>query len=361
MQGYLEYAVEAVSDDVIDWRLQIVRIDGKECGVTRKPQWFRERQLTEDDEIVDALLDAKTGQVKWMTHRPTRGWYLHIRSPNMPRDMAIPLQSVRGTRAGSTPLSLCIGTRLDTSTLHKLNEHIAESNPTSEKLPDTSAHKDDQFTIISLDTHNGFPTHSSPAKREASTTHARASSMNLEKSHARRRSAGFRISESTSRHPSKSFETAMVGEVEEQEEDENGRHSEASSTKEGNVSNQNITSEPQSCHFTLNDVVQERNPQAKVNWAKWAWGNIPEPIRAPMTLDISKTFSIVWLDAPQQQHKGGIEVLRFEDDTKWWNWKGKRRGKIVVQQEAVKALRLDLGFWITVSTMSCMEGLVERG
>lgn len=338
MGKVLEYSVETVSDDVLDWRLQVAPVNGK-------AQWYRERALSEQDEIVDRLIEARTGKVVWTAHRPARGWYLHLRSPLLPRDMAISLQPARDAReqAGTTPLSVCIATRLDSAALCHVDDYITPSQ-SAPALADQVA-GDDRFTAVSLTTHEYPPsTSSNRTKHDSTSTHARVSSRNLDKSHARRRSAGLTTSSPTPRAVSKSSQTEVV-----HEEGEGGAVGEEAS----------VVDTPQVCHFRLTDGTLKGSPHAKVSWARWAWSQVPEPVRTPLILDASKTFSLLWLNAPHKQHPSAgpqrvVEVLRFEDDTTWWSWKGKKRGRIAVQLEAVRALRLDLGFWVAVSVM-CVQ------
>lgn len=137
----------------------------------------------------------------------------------------------------------------------------------------------------------------------------------------------------------------------------------------------------------------------RLGWARWAWSLMPEPIRPPLAIDTSKTFSLRWLDPPRvihdQRDNGrvngssgsnndvanersnngggggediaaiegtsgpGIEVLRFEDRSGWWFWKAKEKGRITLQVQAVRCLGIDVGFWIALA-LAYLEQLEER-
>lgn len=84
------YLVHTATESVSDLRLQVTEDPqgshqartsvsysqhGPKHGVSAPPRplWFRERQLTADDEIMDIVVDALTGKASWTIHRPTRG------------------------------------------------------------------------------------------------------------------------------------------------------------------------------------------------------------------------------------------------------------------------------------------------
>lgn len=113
------YLVQTETDSFQDLRLQV--IETAQLSRSARPVLFRERSLTAQDEIVDQLVDATTGKTAWTIHRPTRGWYLHVKSPNLPSGFAIPLRPARPefvtSTTGvqdptSTPLTFSLGTRL---------------------------------------------------------------------------------------------------------------------------------------------------------------------------------------------------------------------------------------------------------
>lgn len=341
----LEYYIETVSDDLIDCRLQIVHPGAS------KAVWYRERSLSEDDEIVDKLVDARTGRIAWTSHRPVRGWYLHLQLPFLPREKGIPLRPVKSNRVGCTPLSLSLGTRLDTSSLHQIDSLISQpwtGNQIAEE--EVLPKEDNRFTTVSLDRHEES---SSEPTREM-PSHARSSSATISRGHARRRSGRISATKPSSRHVSRSSQVGPLGESQEGSGDGKSRGTtEIETYQAGPRVVQNISPQPEVCHFLLTDDVQARSTQSQVSWSRWAWNSMPASMRSPLSLDSSKTFSVLWLGAPiPANYDSTIEVIRYEDDAAWWNWKGKRRGRILVQEEAVKALRLDLAFWMAVSFIS---------
>lgn len=344
----LQYDIETVSDDLLDCRLQIIPLGGT------KAKWYQERSLSEQDEIVDKLIDAKTGRIAWSSHRPVRGWYLHLQLPFLPREKAIPLQPVKSNRIGCTPLSLSIGTRLDTSSLHQIDSLISQQWTGNDVAPKQAPPEDDRFTTVSLN-HHEEPSSEPPIEMRSS--HARSSSTTIGKGHARRRSGRVSATIPNSRHVSRSSQVEPVQESREGSEDGKIQGTVDIDTSHPSPPDvPNISPQPEMCHFLLTDEVQARGPQSKVSWSRWTWSSMPASIRSPLSLDSSKTFSVLWLHAPVPAHNnnndnnnGAVEVIRYEDDAAWWNWKGKKRGSILVQEEAVKALRLDLAFWMAVS------------
>lgn len=330
----LEYAIEAVSEDLIDCRLQVVPINSS------KAKWYQERILSDQDEIVDNLIDARDGRILWTLHRPVRGWYLHIQLPSLPREMGVPLQPVRSSQAGcTTPLSICIGTRIDFDAYKKVDELIPQASTSAIKTAHHSipAQEDGHFTALPLDTQESL------SERTEIRSHARTSSrtLNQGQGHVRRRSGVPSTCLTPSiRHVSRSSQN---GSLREDVEEGIGK------------TEQNNTSQPRMCNFLLTDDAPIRHYLESESWKSWAWNRIPETIRIPLRLDTFKVFSILWTDAPPlhgSNHQSVIEIVRFEDDASWLNWKGRRKGKILVQEEAIKALGLDLGFWIAVSVQS---------
>jgi len=52
------------------------------CIRTGRVLWYQDRQLGED-EILEGVYDDRTA-LRWVIHRPKRGWYIRIRSPAFP-------------------------------------------------------------------------------------------------------------------------------------------------------------------------------------------------------------------------------------------------------------------------------------
>ncbi|KAK0545798.1 hypothetical protein OC844_007311, partial [Tilletia horrida] len=98
-------------------------------------------------------------------------------------------------------------------------------------------------------------------------------------------------------------------------------------------------------------------------WASWAWSKLPSSIRpGALPLDTSHDFSLHWTNPPahlQDPSAGGnsgggrsIEVLRFRDLEGWTifsSWSAQRRGRLEMQEDAVRALGLDRAFWFAVA------------
>lgn len=105
----------------------------------------------------------------------------------------------------------------------------------------------------------------------------------------------------------------------------------------------------------------------RLGWARWAWSLVPEPIRPPLAFDTAKSFSVRWIDVPNSDSssaaRGGedrsVEVMRYEDQDGWSLWNSKTHGRFVFQEEAVRALGIDVSFWITIG-LAYLEFLEER-
>ncbi|PWN90347.1 hypothetical protein FA10DRAFT_301611 [Acaromyces ingoldii] len=503
----MRFDVETATESISDLRLQVVEVGAgdsqqQEAKGPRRPRWFRERTLTPQDEIVDRLVDANTAHVTWTTHRPVRGWYLHLRSPLLPPGSAIPLRPSRTAAAdpSSTPLTFTIGTSIDLRALKHVRTFIeSDRMPSSSgalQPPQRTSHEprvSGAFTTVALDQPQEAVTSSTKAQERASspkhehtdTPAARSTAREIHvegssgrgSSHARRRSAGISISgsgpasgsASGSRHVSRSSQldgiappTIVVEEEEEGDEekkDKEGhggvRHpledadqpyhkppsphalgsrgsSQASKTRKNlspsgrspvrssrvpgsspspspspsstsstpspspSMSSPRSRKErPRACNFLLTDgsgasnaswLVESQMAPGRVaegghrlGWARWAWSLMPQPIRPPLAIDTSKTFSLRWLDPPPMHERmhgreggpgtgsgqgaeasgPGIEVLRFEDRSGWWFWKAKQKGRLTIQAHAVQCLGIDLGFWIALA-LAYLEQLEER-
>jgi hypothetical protein len=84
------YLVHTATESVSDLRLQVTNDPrglhhtrtsfsypghGQKQGasVQPRPLWFRQRELTANDEIMDIVVNAVTGQASWTIHRPVKG------------------------------------------------------------------------------------------------------------------------------------------------------------------------------------------------------------------------------------------------------------------------------------------------
>jgi len=71
-----EYNVS--SNDVLSEELRV----NVTCIRTGRVLWYQDRQLGEN-EILEGIYDTRAS-LQWVVHRPTRGWYIRIRSPAFP-------------------------------------------------------------------------------------------------------------------------------------------------------------------------------------------------------------------------------------------------------------------------------------
>ncbi|KAG8954559.1 hypothetical protein FRC00_005813 [Tulasnella sp. 408] len=74
------------SSDVIDDELQITVTDER----LERVEWKQVRVLAET-EIIEVLTHVPSGRVSWTTNKPTKGWYIRLRSPMLPPGASIPL------------------------------------------------------------------------------------------------------------------------------------------------------------------------------------------------------------------------------------------------------------------------------
>lgn len=212
------YLVTTETQSVADLRLQITQDPNGPSqsqssfnatpSAPLRPIFFRERTLTAQDEIVDRLIDATTAQAVWTIHRPTRGWYLHLRSPALPPTFTIPIRPARpefvtstmGVQdPTSTPLTFSLGTRIHQQPLARCREWIGhlvgDHTPSHTNTKHTQS---DDFTAVEL---NGTaeptqqPTTSDDSTSFTKGHNARTSSVSsaavqsAQQRHTRRRSA----------------------------------------------------------------------------------------------------------------------------------------------------------------------------
>lgn len=141
---------------------------------------------------------------------------------------------------------------------------------------------------------------------------------------------------------------------------------------------------PLQCYFLMVDGAASSRPTSSIispplapgrvaegahrlGWAKWIWSLVPAPVKPPLAFDTTKSFSVRWIEVPQspgspsseQSQQQSIEVMRYEDEGGYWLWDSKTRGRFVYQEEAVRALGIDRGFWMAVG-LAYLEFLEER-
>lgn len=412
-QGTFVYNIETASDEPDDLDILVVPAqfqvsashphDASSFPSASHARWVRRRTLSPRDEIVDQLCDKGAQRVTWAIHRPTRGWYMHLRSSAFPRGSRIEvqpvllghplLQSIDHGQAGlsGTPLLLALSTRIQTQHLARARMFVPVATdtslaPTSDSIVGSGAkeheHDHERYTSITLDHaeegQDAFPAH----------TTAREDDQPARK-HARRRSAGISSTASSTEHlhhVSHSISRAVHPPgpplpEESEPEDLTGYGDETDES----LFNSTQTQVPRRARMVIVESSgrpsrQEcshgssvASPMHSQSWAAWAKDALVGTVRAPLrqingsAAAAPKGFSIWWVDPPRgrtgsessgqqsgpaQPRPAAIEVLRFDDESPWWRWKDAHRGRIALQHAAVAALNIDAGMWISVSTAS---------
>ncbi|PWN39428.1 hypothetical protein IE81DRAFT_369104 [Ceraceosorus guamensis] len=490
-----EYVVSTATTSISDLRIQVClpvpESSAASASKVERPIWFKERTLSSEldstlgDEIVDNLIDANSGRVKWSTARPVRGWYLHLRSPSLPPKTAIPLRASRvlsradaaAIDVSATPLEVVIGSRIDRQALRRCSCHIpAHARPlhpsrTSHSRHDSAADFEDVPLSKLEASPRKFPTHISTSGLDASgARHSTSTSLDLGVSrissqfHVRKRSAGGASGSADSsvgtaseqsardlgsRNPSASKAPKDVDMVPEEAEDGDWGHRarqdgpKSAKTLLRPPSSNGLTNhdrpyepalpkvlsplqangnsllhvntpeldgegkdiQPTRCTFVLldgtgasaegwqsifgaadlksdsrrssADSLSPKRQSGSSSWARWAWNMIPAQVRPSLALDSCKSFTVRWIDVPQHTSSttaagemeartdrtgvrlaNAVEMLRFEDLTPAWLG-AKTRGRLRLQMDAVKAVGLEVDFWIQVA-LSYLEFLEER-
>ena len=378
-----QFSIETASESLTDLDLHIVPIHSTKEHLQKSAiasssksisaKWIRKRTLTENEEIVDQIIDVEKKRLCWTSHRPTRGWYQYLRSPMLPPNVRIPLQPPKGivkSVVGSTPLSLTINTRLQLSQLDQLHCRIDYQDVNqegSEKLSGLNA----DFTSVNLSGNDSTNTTNTTTQSSAIRTTGVENSSTSQKGHARRRSAGNSVSHTGKGRISNPSSTPVVPEEEMYEDvSQSSTMVEEQESEQPKGIESGRQDEVRSCTFILTDdmatvmqVPTREDVQTSPNtgWARWAWSMLPDIVRPALRLDGSKSFSIVWVDAPSTSTQANqhVEIVRFEDQSGLLSWKGRRVGKLLIQKHAVQALNLDLGLWITLA-LAYLEFLEER-
>lgn len=371
-----QFSIETASESLTDLDLHIVPIHSKNAIASSSKsipaKWIRKRTLTENEEIVDQIIDVEKKKLCWTSHRPTRGWYQYLRSPMLPPNVRLPLQPPKGnvkSVVGSTPLSLTISTRLQLSQLDRLHCRIHCPDMNQEEGENLSGSNAD-FTSVNLSGNDSANTINNTTQSSAIRTTGIENSSTSQKGHTRRRSAGNSVSHNGKGRISNPSSTPVVPEEEMYEDvSQSSTMVEEQETEQSKGTETGRQDEVRSCTFILTDdmatvmQVPTRDVQTSANtgWARWAWSMLPDIVRPALRLDGSKSFSIVWIDAPSTSTQASqhVEIVRFEDQSGLMSWKGKRIGKLLIQKHAVQALNLDLGLWITLA-LAYLEFLEER-
>ncbi|PWN53743.1 hypothetical protein IE53DRAFT_112483 [Violaceomyces palustris] len=474
--GILSYLIHTETSSVLDLRLQVsiapdLTTDSLQRGSTSaasldfrtgdkgakvkeplRPAYFKERTLEENDEIVDRLVDANSARVIWTIHRPSRGWYLHLKSPFLPQGSAVALRpaAVNDDDPTISPLTFSLRTSVNMSLLGRVQPNLGRSSLSGEQQGSGSEGGD--FTLeaarslsstVSSRVGSRAASGSNLAKEkrvegagEVDSTEAEGHSTGRSQVHAsteagaghtRRRSVAGSGNYSTGmRKVSSKLSSNITIEVPE-ERAEGGGLLTASHPNRGPsadrpyspvepknmsfgspnpaASSRDATSDTSvrskidgrgsntsnklsmQCDFVLCDGLRPCSSfdssssgqvgfSGKQSWARRIWGMVPLAIRPPLAFDTSKNFSLRWMNAPgmsssQNGHSSsgqgqgsvhsreGLEVLRFEDTSKWWLWDAKSSGKVVLQKSAIEALGLQKEFWIAI-TLAYLEFLEEK-
>ncbi len=115
---------------------------------------------------------------------------------------------------------------------------------------------------------------------------------------------------------------------------------------------------------------------SRLSWARYFWTLVPAPLRPELGFDQSKCFRVLWVDAPPETMPKGdsgsdpatagtsqptrhLEILRFEDTSGWWFFQPNTSGRIVLSEEAVRAVGVDRTFWFAVA-LAFLGHLDER-
>ncbi|PPQ62810.1 hypothetical protein CVT24_000504 [Panaeolus cyanescens] len=141
------------SDVISDMRINV------SDEATGKVIWFKERFLDEDEIIVN-IMHAPTNSICWTIHRPTRGWYIRIRSPFFPPGVFIPLIPVPSNAPYHVDAAMSFNTRTN-------NPHIqapVSSPVVNDKEVQFSINDEEDVTSSSMNLHSYPPTPSATTK-----------------------------------------------------------------------------------------------------------------------------------------------------------------------------------------------------
>lgn len=357
------YLVSTETDSIADLRLQITEdLSGASSSSRRPPRplFFRQRTLSTQEEILDGLIDANTGHAAWTIHRPTRGWYLHIRSPALPPNSTIPIRPARPEFVTSTmgvldptatPLTFSLGTRVKWDCVARCKEWIGEvdrgESGTFEDVQLTEGQQGGNTSMDSITTSSSSSSSFTKGHNARTSSISSAAIQSVDQRHARRRSAGP-SPDLRRMNLSGTFPKVAEGEQEQEEGPESstdtkhlhpsdnttahrppdhGRASPGDEPYRSGNGNTNHTHHPAThsnratqCYFLLLDGAARNPPRngtspsnttapgripasasalsssSRLGWAKWVWSLVPEPVRPPLAFDTSKSFSIRWID-----------------------------------------------------------------
>ncbi|SPO19729.1 uncharacterized protein UTRI_00122_B [Ustilago trichophora] len=388
--GTVSYTVHTETNGISDLRLQVSQ-EASSSKQPLRPVYLRERVLTEQNEIVDNIIDVNTGRICWTIHRPTRGWYLYLRSPVLPSGTAISIRSAKRDENDPTasPLTFSVNTKVRMQPLARVKPQIhLDSHVFTEfhgSKDSSTVHIDSLDHGLAIQAEDSF---AGEAKQDvALAATGRENRKTSSSGHARRRSgatgSGTHMLDSkhpSSKRPSSAVTSSpMIPEIE--DEDHQPSHpnqnpslsrlaiptttnSSSSSplsaggdrpyspTQPSTTTFSATSSAPRTSTFLLNDGAGPKQQGAATqSWARWACSILPSEIRPSLSLDTNKSFSLYWTDPPESElaKEGGVEVVRFEDQSGRWMWNSHTRGRLSLQTSAMQAVGLEQEFWITAA------------
>ncbi|SPO20646.1 uncharacterized protein UTRI_00122 [Ustilago trichophora] len=382
----LSYIVHTETIGISDLRLQVSQ-KASSSKQPLRPVYLRERVLTEHNEIVDNIIDANTGRICWTIHRPTRGWYLYLRSPVLPSGTAISIRPARRDENDPTasPLTFSVNTKVRMRALGRVKPQIHPdfddlTENEGSKVP-SSLHIDSPNQDVSMQAGDSI---AGEAKQDvALAATGRENRKTSFGGHTRRRSGatGSGTHNIDSRHPSSKRPSSavtsspMIPEIEDEEHPTQNlslsrlaiptttNSSSSSPASAGGDRPYSPTqpststfpaspSAPRTSSFLLTDGTGPKQQGAATqSWTRWAWSILPSEIRPSLSLDTNKSFSLYWTNPPGSEltKEGGVEMVRFEDHSGRWMWNSHTRGRLTLQTSAMQAVGLEQGFWITAA------------
>ena len=395
----ISFIVHTETGGISDLRLQVSHEPSSASSKQPlRPVYFRQRELTERNEIVDKVIDASTGRVCWTVHRPTRGWYLYLRSPALPHGTAISIRSGKSKDENdptASPLTFSVNTRLHNEALSHVRPRISDtsscSSATGKQRAQNSSTTDESVNSANVGLAIQHAETSVDVRTEdvALAATGRENRTTSSGGHARRRSGVTGSGSHTldpRHHPSKRPSSAaasspMIPEIEHGQDPSptsssarnnsslsrlaiptTGNPSSASSPSSTGGDRPYSPTQPAStsssfslrnCTFLLTDG---RPPKAQ-SWARWASCILPAEIRPSLSLDEDKSFSLFWTDPPGGL--GSVEVLRYQDQSGRWMWNSHTRGRLTLQTSALHTIGLEQEFWISAA-LAYIQFLEEK-
>ena len=384
----ISYVVHTNSHGISDLRLQVSQ-EASSSKQPLRPVYFRERVLTEHNEIVDKILDATTGRICWTIHRPTRGWYLYLRSPALPEGTAISIRASDKDEddPAASPLTFSVNTKVRTQALELVRPRITSTTNDKDQLDGNNAEASATALVdkATPGLARRIDCESAPddvMQGVAVSATGREDRKPASGGHTRRRSGATGSGKHglDSRHPTSAVtRSPMIPET----EDEAGSTAQQSHhqplsglTIPTSKANSSTAASPQSSGadrpysptlpstrspsasytstFLLTDGrAPHQHSETRQSWTRWAYSLLPSEVRPSLSLDADKSFSLYWLNPPSANHQAAqldsVEVVRFHDQSGRWMWNSHTRGRLTLQAKAMQAIGLQREFWITAA------------